>query len=952
VIHCNVQGLLGSYRSNCVDIGCHSKIDFIRNLLPEKAPVIMCLCETKLSKNIDDSEISIQGFDLFRIDRTRKGGGLAIYCNASLNPTAVLLPNDLFSTKLEVLAIQVAPLKCKPFIVCTIYRPPSLPTAWIQDYYALLNWLTLQKHQSIVLGDFNVDLLLQPDFASEILLSFNIKQHISVPTRITSHSSTLIDHIYSTSDDMIYDAGACELHVSDHKAIYCHIKSDFQQRNSTAQLRVIEYRQFKRLNVDNLLKDLASAPWSIVNVMDDVNDKLQTFVDLFTEIWNAHAPLVKRRVRQTPTPWMNDDVLDHIHKRDHAYRTFIKSRSVEAMMLYKQLRRKTVSAVRNAKRAFFIHGARLGSRQFWKNIKLCTGFGKAKMFRTPWPAYNLSCAKLSANKLNNHFVESVSNIAQSFPPSDLSRGDDCTSATDGFSFKAITAAEVESAIMSLSDTASVGMDNISTKMVKISRKAISGVLAGILNCSLSTMTYPTMWKEATVISVFKKGDKNIMNNYRPIALLPVLSKVFERIIANQLGNFLDSNSVINTAQFGFRRGLSTESALLRLSKLLFTAKQSGVFSSLTTIDFSKAFDCLNHSVLLNRLASYGLGPSSVLWFKSYLTGRHQRVQYASALSDPLLLQFGVPEGSVLGPRLFNLYINSLLDCLPLDSVVAYADDVTLVALGKTAAEATANMQLLLTTVESWATQNMMAINCGKCFSMTISPYIRKQKAVPAQFVTIGGQPVKTVDSLRILGVHFSNDLSWHVHANNVRLKMNRMIGVIKRCGHSINYDTKRKIYNAFIAPHLDYCLPVWGHLPKVASDRMSHCLSRMLRVITNMPFVSFTASTYNETGLRDFPHAVAVRCCMYIFSAVHHTASLQDVFLVDNSVLPTSQISRRSDDANKFITIIPKRATDCYSFQTFAASVWNNLPNVLTRIPNKTMFLKKLDDFYISKLYA
>ena len=506
---------------------------------------------------------------------------------------------------------------------------------------------------------------------------------------------------------------------------------------------------------------------------------------------------------------------------------------------------------------------------------------------------------------------------------------------------------MEVAIVSLSDTASTGMDNISSKMLKLSRKTISGVLAEIFNNSITMSSFPAQWKQAVAIPIFKKGDVTDVNNYRPISLLPVLSKVFEKIIAAQFCQHIENSCILSPSQFGFRLGRSTESALLRLSKLLFTARQNGRFTSLTTIDFSKAFDCICHSRLLNKLSHYKISHESILFFKSYLLDRSQRVRYGGVLSEPMNISHGVPEGSVLGPHLFNLYINSVFESLPTESVVAYADDITIVTHGDTAAEANNNMQNLLLVIDDWAANNLMAINTSKCFNMLISPYIRKRydSIADDSRVTLGSVTLTSVTSMRILGVDFCNNLSWVAHSNKVRQKMNCMIGVLKRCGRTTSTSVRLQIYNAFIAPHLDYCLPVWGHLPKTSADAVEHCLVRMLRYILRNPSAEFTHSTCKEMGLRTFQHAVTMRCSDRILDGIQQ-GTLDNILFIDNHAKPISSPNTRTENANKLVVTIPKRRADDYSFQTAAPAIWNKLPNNITRLCNKRALINSVDEFY------
>ena len=229
----------------------------------------------------------------------------------------------------------------------------------------------------------------------------------------------------------------------------------------------------------------------------------------------------------------------------------------------------------------------------------------------------------------------------------------------GYSITEINSSDIESVIIALSDSASIGIDNISTKMLKLSCKAVSGVLADKSNYSVAISFFLASGRTAIVLPIFKKGDLSNMN-YLPVALLPVLSKVFERIIAKQLSDYLEGSSVLSLSQVSFHRGFSTESALLRLSKLLFTARQAGQYATITTIDFTKAFESLSRTIFYNRLGLFSFSESAVTWFNSYLSNRYTYVRFGGVFFDHLPISYGVPTGSVLGPHLFNIYGTSIV----------------------------------------------------------------------------------------------------------------------------------------------------------------------------------------------------------------------------------------------------------------------------------------------------
>ena len=219
---------------------------------------------------------------------------------------------------------------------------------------------------------------------------------------------------------------------------------------------------------------------------------------------------------------------------------------------------------------------------------------------------------------------------------------------------------------------------------------------------IKLIIFPSSWKCAIVVPIHKKGNYFDIANYRPIALLPLFSKVFEKTVNTQLCDFLSESAILHDAQHGFKKMRSCESALLRLSKCLFGSRIAGLWSCLVIIDYSKAFDTFDHDLILQTARTCGFNQTTIRWFESYLTERSQQVKYGSALSTPTRISYGVPQGSVLGPTIFNIFINQLFYCLPADCSIAYADDITLISHGDSASSASNCMQVLLDILSRWS----------------------------------------------------------------------------------------------------------------------------------------------------------------------------------------------------------------------------------------------------------
>ena len=253
-------------------------------------------------------------------------------------------------------------------------------------------------------------------------------------------------------------------------------------------------------------------------------------------------------------------------------------------------------------------------------------------------------------------------------------------------------------------------------MLKFAACELAPIIAKLLNMSISLCSFCTHWKTVIVTPIYKKGNKTEISNYWPIFILPLISKIFERHLDRQLRDFLENKCALSPVQHDFRKSRSCQTALLSLSSSLFYNRQNKHHSIVAALDYSKAFDTLDHQLLLHKLGVLGISGRTITWFKSYLTQRRQCVKYNYVLSDYESIKYGVPQGSILGPTLCVIYVNGLLTSLLANAVVAYSDDITLTANGSTVEEASFNLQMLLNTVHSWSTENAISIsqNVSQC----------------------------------------------------------------------------------------------------------------------------------------------------------------------------------------------------------------------------------------------
>ena len=402
---------------------------------------------------------------------------------------------------------------------------------------------------------------------------------------------------------------------------------------------------------------------------------------------------------------------------------------------------------------------------------------------------------MSTNRVNKHFVDSIAdliNTAKQQGKYFIASTDVNSNLTQPalLSLTCVTANQIRRTLDALPSKAATGIDDTSVTMLNKSPMAVMRALEIIFKKSIISGHFPETWKHAIVTPVHKKGDVFSPSNYRPISLLSTISKVFEKLVNEQLRDYLSSNNIISRAQHGFRQGRSTQTAPLQLSKMLFSLKSSKQHIYVTTLDYSRAFDTINLEVPCDRLRGF-ITTSCLQWFKSYLLARCQSTKYCDAISEVRYISTGVLEGSVLGPTLFALYINPLLNIITQGSVLAYADDITMVSSGATLQETKASAETALASICSWSASNGLILNTAKCHTMYIAPCSRGP-AEDACKLKLNGAGFKHRYSWRVkdIGVTITSELNWSVHAKNVRQSVTKIILVLNRFGCSFTSDVR------------------------------------------------------------------------------------------------------------------------------------------------------------------
>ena len=370
---------------------------------------------------------------------------------------------------------------------------------------------------------------------------------------------------------------------------------------------------------------------------------------------------------------------------------------------------------------------------------------------------------------------------------------------------------------------------ISALKIANSSKSFTATLAKVIDKSFSEGVFPSQLKTARVVPVYKEGKKTDVGNYRPISLLSSLSKIYEKLMHNRIMKFLVQNESLHDLQYGFRPGRSCEHALLKAQDILLDSLNQRQVSLLLLIDFSKAFDMVEHDILLDKLEHYGIRGMALQWFTSYLSGRMQFVTINGTDSSVKHMQYGVPQGSILGPLLFIIYINDLPNLSNTAKFIMYADDANIVISGKNILEVYQQLNKLSLGLVKWVEANGLALNLKKTKYMIFS---RKntEKKLPVPFL-ISSKKIEHTDEARFLGVIVDENLTWAKHISTLRTKMARYIGIMYKLKRMLPLKTRIQIYQSFVQSHINYCSLVWGFCAKSHIEKIFRAQKKGLRAV-------------------------------------------------------------------------------------------------------------------------
>ena len=493
-------------------------------------------------------------------------------------------------------------------------------------------------------------------------------------------------------------------------------------------------------------------------------------------------------------------------------------------------------------------------------------------------------------------------------------------------------------------TKATGLDDISINVLKLAAPEIVSSITYICNLSLKTATFPAKWKEAKVTPLHKGGSRHDCSNYRPISVLPILSKILEKHVFTHMYAFLQKHNLLTDSQLGFRKQNSCQTALLALTEKMYKAINEGKYFGMTQLDLSKAFDLVNHTILLEKLKLYRCNVESMQWFTSYLESRSQKVCIHKSLSKSISIISGVPQGSILGPLFFILYINDIPLFLSNTEEVIYADDLTLTTMCNNVKTVESNLRIDTGKSFDWCKQNDMVLSLTKCCSMLVASRQKLLKINSKIDIDIGETVIPSVSTTKMLGVHFDDALSWDVHIQNVYNITNKNLYLLQQIKQFLPIDSQKLFFNSYILPHFDYCSIIWGNCSQTQMYRLEKLQKRAARIILDKNYHDYcirSADLFAELKWMSLKERINYNIAIQVYKCINGLSSqgLENIFTHCNEI--HSHSTRSANNLQLYC-----RPTHHKSFSSRGVNVWNNIPADVRLAKSLSKFKENYISYY------
>ena len=950
---------------NIMHVNCRSikrNFDDFKTLLSnvDNHLTAIAVSETWLTPDVENM-YNLNGYKLFCNSRlTKIGGGVALYVNSNLSSNII---NDMSITSdnIETIFIQTE-YQNKKIVMGCIYRPPNTDiNNFNKSLSDILNKLNRKKQPlTFIAGDFNIDIKhfnthpTTADFLN-IMSSFSFIPTIKKPTRITSHSATVIDNIFVNNLSEI-KSGILYNDLSDHLPVLLHMP----MKNRDQVAKQISKRIVTPQLIEEFNTKLNNVDWDHIIVRaesdDNVNDIYREFLQIYSSIFEKCFPVQILKFSKNKTPrheYITPGLLRSCHKKSVLYKKQLRHPTDQNKEKYIKFRNKLKTLLQKVKKNYYSQRLQFVNGNIHETWKILNSvINKAK--RNDMPLYfikdNLQINSPSdiAKHFNDYFSNIGTELANSIPVTTKQYSSYLrNSPLNSFSLYLTDTNEIADIVTNLNNKVSCGVDDIPLNIMKQSIHSICSPLSAIVNCSFRTGLFPNQLKIAKICPIFKAGNSHEFSNYRPISVLPSFSKVFEKAAYNRLQSFLNKECILNCNQYGFRAKHSTYMALLDMYDKISDAIDQNKYSVGVFIDLSKAFDTIDHKILCCKLEHYGVRGLPLRWFADFLSNRKQCVNYNNVLSNFNSVVCGVPQGSILGPLLFILYVNDMNNCSDILKFILFADDTNLFYSCNNLIGFQKTIDGELDKLNNWFQANKLSLNIKKTTFMLFG---RKWKNVPdaLTLISIDGKPIERVTSTKFLGVYIDNKLTWQTHISQLAIKVSRNLGVLNKAKSVLSTKVLKMLYFSMVHSYLTYGIIIWGNACETKLNRIYILQKRAMRIISHCSYRSSTNSLFIKYNILKVKELYKIQALLFTYksinnimpiSCMNHIQHVQDNYRYQlRKVSSIRKLPFRTNTRQRYIGVSGPR-------------LWESLPNYIKLSNSLQLFKTHLQKYYFQQYF-
>ena len=931
------------FKMGCLNINhFNPKFDEIKTLLQSENKFhFFGFVETFLNSETCTDTLLVNGYKTERKDRNlgTNGGGIVAYIKDEILHERRL---DIEIGGIESMWIEIKFLHSKSILAGIFYRPPNSAQNWIDSFEIEIDRAFSEEKEVIVLGDFNINYnekVVNQKWV-ECINVYGLEQLIDKPTRVTNKTETIIDHIYTSHVENIIEISVPYYSVSDHYPV-C-VTRKLNKKCLKNEHITIDYRSFKNFDENKFIIELANTNFQQIESLDNIDEATELWYKLFLEILDKYAPKKIKRVKTLQQPdWWNADITHARNQRDYFHRN-------KDMINYRLWRNEVSYLIEQAKEKYYQNAVSncKDTKSIWKYIKNLNPRRNQSGVKTL--DYNNLALDNNfdiANSLNDHFT----NIADGLVDTDIKNlnhdklnefvQSKRKKPNQKFIIPDMSIIDVRMYLKNLNKTKATGLDGVGPKLLNMCCDVLAPSLTYLFNLSIRSGRFPQIFKNARVCPVLKGGSESNPDNYRPVAILPSLSKIIERHIATKFYNYLNENEYLIKSQSGFRPMHSCVTALTKLIDEWLTNMDNGELNGVVFLDLKKAFDLVNHYILLQKLRIYNVSDKTLNWFESYLFARTQRVKIGNIYSDPKLTKTGVPQGSILGPLLFIVYINDMSLYLENSSLDLYADDSTLYKNGNDIRIIKSCLQNDMENIEKWCENNCMKLNPKKCKSMIIGSRQKIDNFGNTLSIAVSGETIENVKNEKLLGIYIDNQLKWTEQVNKISVAISSKINLLQKIRNYLPMHVRVIFFNAYILPLFDYCFNIWGNCNAYCLDKLNKLLKRSARVILEADISTPSSLLFKCLNWIDIEHRLLYYKAILVFKTLNGMVPnyLQEKFMVTFN----QNYNLRSSGNNQLFVPKPKTNFLKHTFLFSGSQIWNNLPLEVKNCKSLSCFKSK-----------